>query len=449
MIGEICILYEQKSDINIAEKVREELGKHLKSYTFECMQCLSSDRQIQAKIFDYSYYVIIIGGFLLEDENLIPKLKCNDNMKFMWTYLAGRCPEKIFVYLINPDGQAYANELKGSDVWVTGDVCVEGIAKQIADRFIDDWNKQTKLNKLDILNNWAGTKRLFSKFSSSVPIPYSEEIDLANRLLHSIEACYYNNDAKSLNNLLSRIKNPRTDALYYVKQLIELNYNLFFYSNALQTPIPNNEFKKLKNGLESIKDKVLEDKNLTLWFIWFTNIRLALLYGYTSINPLNCDFGKANDYLKSSKAALDQCKEFSKEDDAYSDLYYGYYYLNLYQIKKNDKKDDSEADTEIKEAIDFSVERFSDFRDHYISDNNDEALRDSHLVDGFNMEYYYSLTESIYYMQNVGDKKAACREIRTFLREINAKRSQQHSKMAALRKNYNKLMDVEQGDASS
>jgi len=431
MIGKICIFYEQEEadDRSIVKKVRKLLENN---YDCECMKCCS-DKHIDSRIFaEFSYYIFIIGG--LEETNgiLIPKLKCGNKMRFTWTYLTGRFPKESFAYLINTN-EDYTAELNGENLKIALGTGAEDIAKQIVDRFVDKFRKvAVKTNKLDILNNWAGTKRLFSKIGPAVPMSYSEEMNLANRLLHSIEACYYNNDAKSLVSLLRRIE-PKTSELVFVKELIELSYKLFTESDALQTKLSIEAFDDLKTGLKNIETPNFADKNLNLWFEWFCHVRLAVINGYKSINPdYNSESAvEAKKYLDSSKAVLENiCKDFP-EDEAYCDLYYGYFFLNKFVVEK-----DADGNEDVfKNAIHDSMRRFRAFLKHY--SGLDESLKDVQLEDCINMEFHYSWVERLPYLTETARYEAKA-GIDSFIKETTARQSQQHAKLKALIDKFDK-----------
>jgi hypothetical protein len=431
----ILIPHESRGK-ELAEKVKLMLSAH------NCTCLLisgSGSRAIDTVDIDkYSHFFIVLNRKavknLTKNRDEFEK-QYSKKIEPFWTFVAGKFPERLVVVRVNPDPEAdFANAL--SNIYnertfeVGSDKSIDVVATDVVKNFeeIVASKAENKNDKLEILSSWSETKRLLGRYAPADKLSITEEISLANHLLHSLEACYYYNDENDFRKLLERITPSYRSVLHFVRMLIETSMDMFSNSAALTGEIRDKLFAQIEENLKSIHDFVEENKdqegnrNLILWLKWFCDIRLALLCGSEIINPsgtAGVDPKRAKTYLDLSENALDEIKKSFSYDENYVNLFYGYLYLNKYQIEKVDNEN----------SIKSSIDHFGAFYAYY--NRLDVALKDTYLSDCFEMELNFSRNELLRLKPESSEYNAKYRgDVSSFIEKAKAKKK--HSKLQYL-----------------
>jgi len=393
---------------------------------------------------NYSYFLIVLNRtveFDAEKSKLITRKQYSKKIDPFWTFVAGRFPERLVVVRVNPDPEAdFANQLCNIDnsrtTIANAENDIDGVAADVVKNFLEvvTAKSESEEDKREILSRWSETKRLLGKYGSANKLSIAEEIPLANRLLHSLEASYYHNDDSDFKKLLDNIEPTHNGVLYFVKKLIVSSIDMFSNSgsDALTKEIPDKLRERIEKDLYEIHAFVEdnetkgENKNLVLWLKWFCDIRLALLLGNKTINPHGSDTQKTKEFIKSSEQALDEINELA-QDGNYINLFWGYLYLNKYQIEESSK----ERTKFIKESVDY----FDAFYTNYGRLN--VALKDSHLADCFEMEVNFSRYIALNHDRDVSEFANYAEYISDFLEKSDSKKK--HSKLQYLHDHFSNL----------
>jgi hypothetical protein len=202
----------------------------------------------------------------------------SNNLMFEWGYLTAKIdPRKLHIFLIGESVKNLPSDLAGiwaEEIKITDNKSRESISKEIANLFFEAASRPIDIDKMGIFNHWNEIKRNLSEYSKA---PVYSEIECAHYLLHSIEVTYGYMEEDELINIIKNIV-PSSSALEFAIQIIKSNRALFDESTGLTKPISFDTFSEQKSLFERNFDFSNQDRNLHLWFKYFSCGRLGLLY---------------------------------------------------------------------------------------------------------------------------------------------------------------------------
>jgi hypothetical protein len=389
--------------------------------------------QVFSQIKQCTQAIILVEGSAAKDEE---SFNLNDNLMFEWGFLTAKLqPNKIHVFVINMSVRNLPSDLSGS--WaceVDGrSVSKEDLAIEIARIFNANASKPSQMNKLEILHSWENVKRMLDAQIRGTP--ECSECDMANYLLHSMEACYYHMEEEYADSFLQKMS-PYSPILKFALQIMKGNFTLFKETNNLQTPLSFDYFDDLKSIFETNFDFSMQDENLNDWFKYFCIIRLSLLYRTIAINPELMEDEKQLYFEKSlayGEKALETLNQISMKfplDTSYIKLYEGYVYRDMYLIKS--QFDDRDA---AKAYLEKAVEARKIFHLTYRQTYPQDAL----LIKSFAQEYYLALIDQVNFSEDKTESIEIKRTINSFLQRLEKESVKQYTILEQLRKKCDEI----------
>jgi len=404
MKDKVFIAWERNREL--AESVAKKLAKNneFEVVVGEELYNMSIDPNSE----ECTHYIILIdrlefSGNESSDNKNNPPRNRRSNIMFEWAYFAGKNSEHLSVFLINEHGN-FPKELMNCHTKKIPNAKgpKDDVIRTTSDEVVMEFNSRSindvkKIDKFDIFNSWPELKR---KLLTNA-VPYSE-LELAHRLLHSIDPSYYYQD--DLSACLSYIK-PKSAELRFVCEIIEANAELFRETNGLEKTLDEAKITALKrkfdisNNLPSTKDE-----NFRLWLDYFCEIRQALLCWLVArklVLELPPDdrtlkrqvIKEAIESLGNAETALDNISKNYPEECPYLELYMGYLNYDKWLIKKEELiiEMDNEYKKDVNVAIVNAKNKFYDFYNYY----RKHPRADKFLVKYFGAEYHTRLLNGI------------------------------------------------------
>jgi len=263
------------------------------------------------------------------------------NLMFELGYLLKKYENHAYqmnIFLINEESKDLPSDLHG--IWnkeiVSDEKNDDELAEEIVKLFLEKNTSPITIDKMKKLTGWPETLRILKKYQDE---PFFSEKELAHYLLHSIEACYYCMDEKSLQDFIQSIE-PATNELQTTIRIVKSNFDLFKESGGLSKPIRFEYFDTFLNSFDVDDfDFTKSDENLHLWLRYFCFNRLALSYMLIARNDdsvnsdqikENCE--KAKKYAEDAREILEDILLKFPGEKSYIMLYKGYVSRDLYKI---------------------------------------------------------------------------------------------------------------------
>ncbi|MFI3252785.1 MAG: nucleotide-binding protein [Eubacteriales bacterium] len=393
--------------------------------------------QVMEQIQNCSYAIILVKN-IGED-----KISFNPNLMYEWGYIVAKYnTENVCPIVIDLDIHFLPSDLKGcwADSVSSEGKSVEELAKEIVTLFVGRELDLTH-KKMELLLNWRENKGIIEQHLTN---PSHSNFQIANIILHSIQAAYYNHDLLFFQQTLELLL-PKSNATLRSILTVALNVtNFYITTDNQQNTQKVYELEQILQKLESVADTasieaVSENMDkLQLDVMIWKNLILFDFIGVCHMVLAESD----PEHLFEAKEAFEQAivamerwqKEFPAVDDDYVNLWEGYIYRNLAVITfQMDEKEDSSRYFAIGKKA-----RQSSFA--YFTESNNQAL-----TVNFNLEYLLIQVEEMVYFPEVS-QKSITRRISRNLRMINEDYKKQHALLGLVQKEMDKI-SIETGGA--
>jgi len=354
----------------------------------------------------------------------------SNNLMFEWGYLTAKIdPRKLHIFLIGESVKNLPSDLAGiwaEEVKITENKTRESIAQEIANTFFEAASRPIDIDKMGIFNRWNEVKRNLSEYTSA---PVYSEIECAHYLLHSIELSYGYMEEDEFLDIIKNIV-PASSALEFAIQIVKSNRVLFGESTGLTKPISFDTFSEQKSLFERNFDFSNQDRNLHLWFKYFSNGRLGLLYMFI-VRDNDFDeeykktyFLKAKEYFEETLKILSEIAENFPQETIYTKVYEGYVYRDLWRLHKS-INDMEKAFQYISAAAKSHEAFYLYYKQRYPNDGI--------LIKHFGKEYYLDCAERLKFVSDPIERKIAENTIRSFLEKLENDSGRQHIVLSQLR----------------
>jgi hypothetical protein len=189
-------------------------------------------------------------------------------------------------------------------------------------------------------------------------------------------------------------------------------------------------FSEQKSLFERNFDFSNQDKNLHLWFKYFSYGRLGLLYMFIVRDNefdeeyKNTYFLKAKECFEETLKILNEIAENFPQETIYTKIYEGYVYRDLWRIYQS-INDMEKACHYISAAAKSHEAFYLYYKQRYPNDGT--------LIKHFGKEYYLDCAERLKFIKDPIERKIAENTIRSFLEKLENDSGRQHIVLKQLR----------------
>lgn len=425
--GDVFIVWSKNN--NLADAVRLELNK---THRFEGVVGGQSrtqqtiNTQVMEQIQSCSYAIILITSY-------------SPNLMYEWGYIVAKYDnENILPVVIDLGLDSLPSDLQGC--WAES-ISSEGkntneLAKEIVELFINREVYQNH-NKTEILLKWNQNKE---KIKEHLTNPSYSHLQIANLVLHSIQAAYYNHDLQSFQKILQKLMKQSSTELISTFSVALHAINFYIITENQQNTQTVDEIEDLLEELEHItKESDLNkgnepasslQKDVVIWknIILYDFIGLCYMFLAEADSDMDYFTLSKQAYERSVKDMVRWKEEFPKVDAGYLNLWEGYFYRNLAVVSSKLGKEES-----AKKYFKLGKEA----RELFYRANQYNALSAN-----FNLEFLLiNVEEMLYFQQDLSEtiNLSDILKIEKKLKRIEVDYAKQHALLGMVRSGMKKI----------
>ena len=361
--------------------------------------------------------------------------KFSDNLMFEWGYLISKFPEgRVTSYLLDAELEELPTDLAGS--WANSIVTTGRALDEIAAEIVRLFRiERTSLDKLEVMSNWQDVKGYISSFAQRHSRSDSE---MAQYVLYSVLASFYNNEVDVLDQLIGRI-HTASRTLSSIISMVRVMLRAYISTSYMANPLELREYYEIVTMLEQEYEDDVEDDEVDLKQ-WVRIIRLEHMqfcnYLMALATPDEKDAYFHEEVIRLGKRAVGLLEENLAQfpqNRSFAALYLSYLHRNMavsYRVMGMEE--------DAIEQFTISGTYRKDFFFKYRTEHQDDAM----VCDKISQEYYLALLEQTEFEPDPDKRRRIMRTVRQYLEFWEDQSRRRQSLLEMVREAYARVEDT-------